>query len=311
MLLIYFVKLDKNIKTMYSISIYTNTLYLTMKNKRKTLFDKNLADIKNAISEKKVYKYRELTDVLNVLKKDSRVAQSMSSSAFMVKLQEQLHLKTYTVVSDKIKQERYSLFDITIYEFVNSLTPRAFFSMTTALNLMGASNFRSEFIFYSQEQKKKHYKPSKITQEAIDNAYKKDYRYTKSTADYESHHLVLLMPKFSGEVGVEKHNGFNVSSVNRALAEILINIQYFKGFKEVIKEFKGIKDRININEVYKVIKAFDLIYPYFQLLGFALNQIGFHHSELDIFKKQVSEFDFYTEKNKSRYRYDEYWRIYY
>jgi hypothetical protein len=38
--------------------------------------------------------------------------------------------------------------------------------------------------------------------------------------------------------------------------------------------------------------------PYFQLLGLALSQIGFENSELDIFKKKISQFNFYTQKNK-------------
>jgi hypothetical protein len=46
-----------------------------------------------------------------------------------------------------------------------------------------------------------------------------------------------------------------------------------------------------------------LIYPYFQLLGLAWlglasSQIGFENSELDIFKKKISQFNFYTQKNK-------------
>jgi hypothetical protein len=34
------------------------------------------------------------------------------------------------------------------------------------------------------------------------------------------------------------------------------------------------------------------------LLGLALSQIGFENSELDIFKKKISQFNFYTQKNK-------------
>jgi hypothetical protein len=33
-------------------------------------------------------------------------------------------------------------------------------------------------------------------------------------------------------------------------------------------------------------------------LGLASSQIGFENSELDIFKKKISQFNFYTQKNK-------------
>uniref|UniRef100_UPI0034DF02B4 hypothetical protein n=1 Tax=Candidatus Thiodubiliella endoseptemdiera TaxID=2738886 RepID=UPI0034DF02B4 len=145
-----------------------------MKNKRKTLLDKNLAIIKKKLLQKKVYKYREITDILNCLKENSQVSQTTTSQSFFTQLQENLSLRTHIVVSDKINQERYSLSDITVYDFVDSLAKNTFFSMTTALNLQELSNFKDDFIFYSQEQKEKKRVLSKLTQSLIDNAYKKN-----------------------------------------------------------------------------------------------------------------------------------------
>ena len=282
-----------------------------MKNKHKTLFAKNLAIIKKKLSHKKVYKYSEIIDVLNCLKENSQVSQTTTSQSFFIQLQEQLSLKTYIVVSDKINQERYSLFAITDYDFVDSLTANTFFSMTTALNLQGLSKFKNDFIFYSQEQKRKKQLSNKLTQSSIDYAYKKKYRYTHSIAKYGTHHIVFLTPKFSNQTELIEYKNLKMSSIHRSLVEILINIQYFKDFEAVVDSFKPLKNNLNINKIYSVVEKFDLIYPYFQLLGFALSQIGFKNSELDIFKEKISQFNFYTQKNKKNYYYDKYWKIYY
>ncbi len=282
-----------------------------MKNKRKTLLDKNLAIIKKKLLQKKVYKYREITDILNCLKEDSQVSQTTTSQSFFTQLQENLSLRTHIVVSDKINQERYSLSDITVYDFVDSLAKNTFFSMTTALNLQELSNFKDDFIFYSQEQKEKKRVLNKLTQSLIDNAYKKKYRYTHSTAKYGEHYIVFLTPKFSDQVEVIEYKNLKMSSIHRSLVEILINIQYFKDFETIIDNFKPLKNNLNVDKVFSVVEKFDLIYPYFQLLGFALGRIGFENSELDIFKEKISQFNFYTQKNKKNYSYDKYWKIYY
>ncbi len=277
----------------------------------KTLFDRNLIDIKKKISEKKIYKYSELTGLLKALKNNNQVSQAMTTQNFLIQLQKQFSLKTHTITSEKINHERYSLSNITAYEFVDSLATNTFFSMTTALNLRGLSKFRDDFIFYSQEQKEKNQVLNKLTQSLIDNAFKKEYRYTHSTASYGAQHVVFLKPKFSSRVEVKKYQGFYMSSVNRSLVEIILNIQYFKDFETIIENFKLLKNKLNINKIYNVVEAFNLIYPYFQLLGFALNKIGYNNKELDIFKQKVSKFKFYTQKNKLKYSYDKYWQIYY
>ena len=282
-----------------------------MNNKRKTLFVKNLPVIKEKLSQKKVYKYREIINIFSSLKENSQVSKTMKTESFFIQLQQSLSLKTHIVVSNKINKERYSLYDITAYDFVNSLSSDTFFSMTTALNLQGLSKFRDNFIFYSQEQNKKKQVSNKLTQSLIDDAYKKEYRYTNSTAEYSGYYIVFLMPKFSNQVEVVKYKNFKISSINRSLVEILINIQYFKGFESVINNFKPLKNNLNIDKIYSVVERFDLIYPYFQLLGFTLNQIGFKNSELSIFKKKISQFNFYTQKNKKHYSYNKYWKIYY
>ncbi len=282
-----------------------------MTKKGKTLFDKNTAAIKKRLLSKKLYSYAQLLDLLKTLKKRQQIAQTVTITNFFTQLRaSSIPLKTHIITSEKINHERYAVQDINAYDFVSSLAKNSFFSMTTALNLQQLSDFRQDFIFYSQELTAKKQTPNTLTQKAIDSTYQKPYRYTQSTAKYRDYNAVFLTPKFSNKIEVISSHGLQISSVNRALVEMLLNIQYFKNFETIVAQFKPLKNQLSIKKIHKVVDAFDLIYPYFQLLGFTLRQIGFSNAELGIFKQKTSSFKFYTEKQKSSYLYDKYWQIY-
>ena len=183
--------------------------------------------------------------------------------------------------------------------------------MSSALNYQGLSDYRNNFIFISQEQSdKSFYQNSDLNQETIDKAFAKDYRKTHMIGEYNKKNIVFLQPKHTGKFGVIEIDGVNVSSVNRALVEMLVNVQYFRSSREIINVFRNIKNHINIDEVFTVVQKFDFIYPYYQTLGYVLEEIGFKKAELHKFKEYISEFDFYTDKAYPNYTYNAYWKIY-
>jgi hypothetical protein len=79
----------------------------------------------------------------------------------------------------------------------------------------------------------------------------------------------------------------------------------------VIKIFEPLKDKLDPQRVFDVVRAYDPIYPYYQLVGFSLTRIGFDKKSLVLFKEHVDDLRFYTEKNKHKYSFDNYWNIYY
>ncbi|MFY4785971.1 hypothetical protein ACOTVT_11310, partial [Aliarcobacter butzleri] len=85
------------------------------------------------------------------------------------------------------------------------------------------------------------------------------------------------------EIGIIKYKGYKISSINRAFVEIISNIQYSKTPDDVIYEFKNLKDKLDINEIFNIIEKFDFVYPYYQLAGYYLEKIGFLKEELSKF----------------------------
>jgi hypothetical protein len=184
--------------------------------------------------------------------------------------------------------------------------------MFTSLNIQGLSNYRNNFVFISKERKERNNFASRIlTQDAIDKAFASSPRRTKAHDVINGYNVVSLESNNTGSIGIIDYNGYKVSSINRALVEIISNIHYFVSPDNVISEFKAIKDKLNINEIFKIIEKFDFIYPYYQLAGYYLEKIGFTKNELIKFYSKKSELIFYTIKNKEEYKLDTYWNIKY
>ncbi len=280
---------------------------------KRDLFSKNIETIKDLLQEKKIYSLKDLNLLLDRLKMKKLIAQDVSSRRFFDLLQNRLGLKTYSVSSEKINKVRYTLYpDINIYDFVSTFEKKGFFSMTTALNIQQLSNQKDNFVFFSKELSLKNYFGNTLLiQKDIDHAYQKEYRFTRSIASYEDKHIIYLTPKNTNRFEVIEYDGYDVSSIHRAFVEMIMNVQYFKNFDTVIKIFKPLKDKLDPKRVFDVVRAFDPIYPYYQLVGFSLDRVGFDKKNLVLFKKHIGDLRFYTEKNKHEYSFDNYWNIYY
>jgi hypothetical protein len=250
----------------------------------------------------------------NELKEKGYIARSLNHSRFIERMSQLLQKKIDIEFDERfITLYTYDK-DVSEEQMLLSYKKDSFYSMSSALNVMELSDFRSDFIFISKELSKKNIasKPVKLEQQAIDEAFAKPYRRTHFIGTYNNKHIIMLTPKNTDAYGVETNDKvIRYSSVERALVEMIVNVQYFKNAEHIIKTFKPIKKKLDIDDVYRVLERFDFIYPYFQSVGFYLEKIGFTKGQLHKFKERVKDLKFYTEKQKDRYEYDEYWQIYF
>ena len=279
---------------------------------RRDKYTKNKEIILEYVKSHNVFTLDHISTMLEDLKNQNLVQQSITSDSFYFKLLED-GLISYTISLRDIQKTRYSLNkEFNIYDFASSLENKSFFPMFTSLNIQGLSNYRSNFVFISKERKERNNFASRIlTQDAIDKAFASSPRRTKAHDVINGYNVVSLESNNTGSIGIIDYNGYKVSSINRALVEIISNIHYFVSPDNVISEFKAIKDKLNINEIFKIIEKFDFIYPYYQLAGYYLEKIGFTKNELIKFYSKKSELIFYTIKNKEEYKLDTYWNIKY
>ncbi len=275
-------------------------------------FTLNKHEILRTIQKYEFLSQEQLKEILHQLKDKSLLSSSLSFNSFLLKLiDEGLAQKSITIRGHL--KTRYSLRgDFNIYDFCNSLEKNSFFSMSTALNLQGLSDFRSDYIFVSKERSTRIEQGSiTLNQENIDNAFSKKPRRTNAYDKIDNHIVVLLEANNTDGFGIVEYDRYRVSSINRAFVEMITNIHYFQSSQNLIQVLENIKNRLDIDKIYTIIEKFDFIYPYFQLAGFYLEKIGFPKVELEKFYTKRSELNFYTQKNKNQYGFDGYWKVYY
>ena len=279
---------------------------------RQDKYTKNKEKILEYIRNYGVFSFEQIYIILENLKDKNLVQQGMSSNMFYSKLLED-GLISYTVTFRNIQKIRYTLDkEFNIYDFACSLENKSFFPMFTSLNIQGLSNYRSNFVFISRERKERNNFTSRsLTQDAIDKAFSSNPRRTKAHDVINGYNLVLLESNNTEGIGIINYKGYRVSSINRAFVEIISNIHYFISPNNIINEFKIIKNKLDIDEILKIIEKFDFVYPYYQLAGYYLEEIGFTKNELFKFYSKKSDLIFYTVKNKEKYEFNEYWNIKY
>ena len=279
---------------------------------REDYYTKNKEQILYTLNEKRFFSINDIANILDELKEKNLVSNSLSQNDFYLKL---LYdgLISHTITIRDVEKIRYTLNkEFNIYDFVYSLERNGFFSMFTSLNIQNFTNFRDNFIFISKERMQRvNFSSKNITQEAIDKAFSNKPRKTKAYNTIYNYNIVMLESNNTQGVGIINYNGYKVSSINRAFVEIISNIQYSKTPYDVIGEFRKLKDKLDINEIFKIIEKFDFIYPYYQLAGYYLEKIGFLKEELSRFFNNKTNLIFYTMKNKTNYDLDEYWGIKY
>lgn len=253
----------------------------------------------------------QLKEILKTLKEESLVSSGLSFNSFLLKLIDEGLSQKSIIIRGHVKTRYTFNTDFNIYKFCNTLEKNSFFSMSTALNIQGLSQYRSDFIFVSKERITRIKQDNiHLTQEDIDKAFAKKPRRTNAYDKLDDHIVILLESNNTDAFEIIEYNGYRVSSINRAFVEIITNIHYFQSSTKVIEVFCAIKHDLDIDKIYTIIEKFDYIYPYFQLAGYYLEKIGYSKEELHRFFARKSSLRFYTEKNKEQYFFDEYWNIY-
>ncbi len=279
---------------------------------REDYYTQNKDYILDIVKKKDFMSIVDIENLLYELKKEKLVSIGLTSNDFLLKLLDD-GLAVYSVKIRNIIKARYILSEkFDIYDFAYSLENRSFFPMFTALNIQKLSDFRNNFVFVSKERSQRtSFKSKDINQEAIDIAFAKKPRLTQARDKINGFNLVVLESNNTEEFEIIEYGNYKVSSVNRAFVEIISNIQYFKSSEDVIEQFSAIYKEFNLNKIYEVIEKFDFVYPYYQLAGYYLEQIGYSRTELNKFHKKKTKLKFYTVKNKESYSFDDYWNIYY
>ena len=204
-----------------------------------------------------------------------------------------------------------------IYQIALSLKPKAYLSHYSAVFLNNLTEQIPKNIFITFEQPRKSEGMSSLTQERIDEAFKKPVRATTNVAQFGDFNITLLNGQFTNQAGVLKQkentgSSVSITNIERTLIDIAVRPVYSGGVLEVLKAYQNASDTMQINKLKAYLKQIDFIYPYHQVIGFYLERAGIAEKRLahieDNFEKK---FDFYLTHNMKDMLYSQRWRLYY
>ena len=210
---------------------------------------------------------------------------------------------------------------VQIIDILVAFQPQYYLSHFSALYLHELTNHRPEEYFLSKEIIGRNPSHSKLKiHERIQQTFLKSPRKTSKYLTYQKTKITLLEKQDLNKIGiknklltVDKTRQVNIffTSLERTLIDSIISPHYSGGIKTVINAF--FRARVNIDQLYKVYKAYSPFYPYWQSIGFLLHRL----KPSSISKKWLQYFSspkmkFYLDKNfNENWSYDSKWKIYY
>ncbi len=204
-----------------------------------------------------------------------------------------------------------------IYQLALSLKQKSYISHYSAIFLNDLTEQIPKNIFVTFEQPRKASQDNSLTQEKIDEAFKKPIRKTVNVAQFGDFNITLLNGQFTNQAGVlkKKENDRDIVSITnleRTLIDAAVRPEYSGGVLEVLKAYKNASNLVQINKLKAYLKQIDFIYPYHQAIGFYLEQSGIADKRLAHIENNFEKkFDFYLAHNMQDMLYSQRWRLYY
>lgn len=272
----------------------------------------------------RVLREKDIAYVLRHNRDSWRLAQRTTLSDFIGFLCDKSILKRVKYKFPQREISGYTWGDVPLYETLNGLVDKSFFSHYTALRIHGLTEQLPKTIYINVEKALPN-SPSKsavlFEQQAIDRAFRNPPRITKNEVELpdEKVRLVMLQSAWHNSQGIVsgKYNDgsdqgvlIRYTDLERTMIDAVIRPFYAGGVAEVAKAFENAKGKLSVNRMSAMLKKMQFGYPYHQAIGFYLERAGYRESVLGIFRRQPMERDFYLAYGLKDISYNAKWRLY-
>jgi predicted transcriptional regulator of viral defense system len=210
---------------------------------------------------------------------------------------------------------RYSYGEPDPYLLGVSLREGAYLSHGSALELHGLSA-PSRTVYVNKEQSEKPAPTLRLSQDAIDRAFRgrgrsSNYRFTGANRSY-----VILGGKHTGRLQVEPvrlpdGRTLDVTGFERTLIDATVRPAYCGGIENVASAYLAAKKRVTANALLKILSSLQYVYPYHQAVGFYMQHAGYPADEVAQVAGIPKRFKFYLGYEMRDPLYSEEWMLYY
>jgi hypothetical protein len=213
------------------------------------------------------------------------------------------------------REIRYTWGQPSLYQVIQTLKPRCYFSHYTAVKLHGLTEQLPKTFYLNVEQKNASISSGGLTQKSIDNAFRNNPRVSGNAADTKDFRVVIIGGKNTGNLGViaEKvipdAGTLRFTNLERTLIDIAVRPIYAGGVFEVGKAYELAKERVSVNRLAAMLQKLAFTYPYHQAIGFYLERAGCKPEALALLRQLPMEFDFYLTHKMGETDYVKEWRL--
>lgn len=210
---------------------------------------------------------------------------------------------------------RYSWGTVPILELVQSLRPEGYFTHFTAVQVHGLTEQLPKTIYLNFEQRLSG-GGGRLTQEAIDRAFKAACRVSSNVTEYGDQRICVLNGQNTGQLGVEAvqtsdNATIRATCIERTLIDVAVRPIYCGGSFEVARIFAEASGRFSVNRLVSYLHKLNFTYPYHQAIGFYLDHSGLYSkAQLDLLRQFEIHFDFYLAHKMGETEYVPEWRLF-
>lgn len=196
-----------------------------------------------------------------------------------------------------------------------SIRSKSCLTHATALFLHGLIENQTKTIYVNKEQSPK-MNSNKLTQEALDRAFKNKARQSNYIWKWGNYRFILLNGKHNGNCGVielelETGETLQITDLERTLIDIVVRPHYCGGIKNLIEIYTKAEGKVSVKKIIETLKQLDYIYPYHQSIGFLMERSGFKKRDYNQLKDIGLDFDFYLDYSIKNKKFDTNWKLYY
>jgi hypothetical protein len=266
---------------------------------------------------KKVFDGAEITGILEKQRRFWRLAESMTTRAFVEFLKTRARLKVARFDFPYRPIIKYVWGEVPFYTIVLSLKPDCYLSHYTAMHLHELTDQIPKVVNINVEQGPKPHGPVELIQERVDLAFRRPTRMCNNVAEHEGRQVRLLNGLYTGNSGVIEMPGpegetLRLTDIERTLIDIAVRPEYAGGPFEVLTAYRRASSRVSVNRLAALLKKIDYIYPYHQVIGFYLDTAGtYKKPQIDLFARLGTKCDFYLMHQITAPEYSSKWRLYY
>lgn len=282
-------------------------------------------DIVKALSQgPAILRPSDLTKVFVQNRSFWRLAQNTTLREFSNFMVEKSELRQVAITFPREVVSGFTWGEVPLLETLLGLVKDSYYSHYTAVRIHGLTEQIPKTVYLSREKHRgessRREVPPLYPQEKVDEAFQRLPRMSSNQVELEKEGIRVMLLEAAyheglgisaGEVnfGGERPLRLRYTSLERTMIDIVVRPFYAGGVFEVAKAFENAKEQLSVNAMRAMLKQLRLGYPYHQAIGYYLERAGYRASQVELFRREPMERDFYLTHAMGRTTYHSRWRL--